>query len=106
FSRGWTLQELIAPASVEFFSKEEEHLGDNISLEQTLYKKTGIPIEALRGRPLSEYSVNERFWWAATRQTTRREDGAYYLLGISDIQLPLLSGEGRQKAFNRLRKEI
>lgn len=61
FTRGWTLQELIAPASVEFFSKEGEHLGDKSSLEQMLSDITKIPIEALRGSPLSQFSEEERF---------------------------------------------
>ncbi|KAF2790565.1 HET-domain-containing protein [Melanomma pulvis-pyrius CBS 109.77] len=106
FTRGWTLQELVSPKQVEFFSREGQRLGDKQSLEQTLHEITGIPIEALRGSPLSNFSEDERFSWAATRQTTRKEDMAYCLLGIFDIQMPLLYGEGQQKAMRRLRKEI
>ncbi|RYP52195.1 hypothetical protein DL768_002637 [Monosporascus sp. mg162] len=106
FTRGWTLQELIAPASVEFFSKEEQRLGDKQSLEETLHEITGISIQALRGSPLSRFSVNERMSWAAKRQTKREEDAAYSLLGIFNIHMPLIYGEGRQKALNRLQKEI
>ena len=106
FTRGWTLQELIAPASVEFFSKEETRLGDKQSLEQTLHEITGITIQALRERPLSYFSVNERMSWAAKRQTKREEDAAYSLLGIFNIHMPLIYGEGRQKALDRLHKEI
>src|SRR5271167_1070336 len=65
FTRGWTLQELIAPTSVEFFSKEETRLGDKQLLKQTLHEITGIAIQALRERPLSYFSVNERMSWAA-----------------------------------------
>ena len=53
FIRGWTLQELIAPASVEFFSREGIRLGDKKPLEQQLHKITGIPIKVLQGTPLS-----------------------------------------------------
>ncbi|KAI9775014.1 MAG: hypothetical protein M1839_001614 [Geoglossum umbratile] len=106
FTCGWTLQELIAPASVEFFSKEKERLGDKQSLEQTLYEITGIAIEALRGSPLSYFSVDERMLWVAKRQTKREEDEAYSLLGIFDIHMPLIYGEGRQKALSQLLKEI
>jgi len=60
FTRGWTLQELIAPASVKFFSKEKQRLGDKQSLEQTLHEITGIATQALRGSPLSHFSMNER----------------------------------------------
>jgi Cdc6-like AAA superfamily ATPase len=106
FTRGWTLQELIAPTSVEFFSKEEERLGDKKSLEQTIHEITGIPLKALRGSPPSEFSKDDRFSWAASRQTTRKEDEAYCLLGIFDLQIPLLYGEGREKATKRLQKEV
>ncbi|MCJ1396680.1 hypothetical protein MMC18_009572 [Xylographa bjoerkii] len=106
FTRGWTLQELIAPSSVEFFSKEGTCLGNKQSLEQTLHEITGIAVEALRGRPLSWFSVDERFSWAKERTTTREEDAAYCLLGIFDIQMPLLYAEGREKALKRLKREI
>jgi Cdc6-like AAA superfamily ATPase len=106
FTRGWTLQELIAPASVEFFSKEREWLGDKKSLEQTIHEITGIPLKALRGSPPSEFSKDDRFSWATSRQTTRKEDEAYCLLGIFDLQMPLLYGEGREKAMKRLQKEV
>jgi len=60
FTRGWTLQELIAPATVEFFSKEGAKLGDKRSLEELIHKKTGIPIRALQGNAVSEFSIAER----------------------------------------------
>ncbi|KAH8730053.1 hypothetical protein GQ44DRAFT_816589 [Phaeosphaeriaceae sp. PMI808] len=106
FTRGWTLQELIAPPSVEFFSKERICLGNKQSLEQTLHNVTGIAVEAFKGRPLSEFGVDERFLWAKERRTTCEEDAAYCLLGIFDIQIPLLYAEGYEKALGRLKKEI
>ncbi|KAH8595108.1 heterokaryon incompatibility protein-domain-containing protein [Bisporella sp. PMI_857] len=63
FSRGWTLQELIAPASVDFFSEEGELLGNKASLERHICEVTGIPVSALRGSPLSDFSVAERLSW-------------------------------------------
>ncbi|KAK0705854.1 hypothetical protein B0T26DRAFT_679638 [Lasiosphaeria miniovina] len=106
FTRGWTLQELIAPGSVEFFSKEELRLGDKRSLEQVIHNMTGIPFEALRCGRLSDFSVHNRMAWIEKRNTTREEDRAYSLFGIFDVQLPLLYGEGEDKAFRRLREEI
>jgi len=106
FTRGWTLQELIAPTSVEFFSMGGERLGDKNSLVQEIHEITGIPVQALQGSPLSQFSVEERMSWAARRETTREEDAAYSLLGIFDVHIPLLYGEGRRKAFARLQKEI
>ncbi|KAF4634885.1 hypothetical protein G7Y89_g3214 [Cudoniella acicularis] len=106
FTRGWTLQELIAPVSVEFFSREGKHLGDKKSLEQQVHEITRIPISALQGSPLSHFSVSERISWAANRETMRKEDKAYSLMGIFDIHMPLIYGEGREKAFIRLRDEI
>ncbi|KAF2175507.1 HET-domain-containing protein [Zopfia rhizophila CBS 207.26] len=60
FTRGWTLQELLAPKSVEFFSIEGEQLGDKISLVQEIHDTTGISVQALQGSPLSQFSVDER----------------------------------------------
>jgi Heterokaryon incompatibility protein (HET) len=106
FTRGWTLQELIAPASVEFFSKDGERLGNKASLERHVHEITRIPVPALKGSPLSDFSITERMSWAESRQTTREEDKAYSLLGIFDVAMPLIYGEGREKALNRLREEI
>ena len=106
FTRGWTLQELVAPALVEFFSKEGERLGNKGSLERHIHEVTGIPVEALRGNPLSDFSIPERMLWAEARDTTREEDKAYSLLGIFNVHMPLIYGEGRENAFKRLREEI
>jgi hypothetical protein len=106
FTRGWTLQELVAPTSVEFFSGEGERIGDKKSLVHEIHKRTGISVRALEGTHLSEFSVDERMSWATERQTKREEDAAYSLLGIFDVPIPLLYGEGREKAFVRLRKAI
>ena len=106
FHRGWTLQELIAPASVDFFSKDGELLGNKTSLERHICEITGIPVNALRGSPLSDFSVTERLSWAANRETYRQEDKAYSLLGIFDIKMPLIYSEGKERALKRLREEI
>jgi hypothetical protein len=106
FNRGWTLQELLAPHSVEFFSKEGALLGDKESLKHTIHDVTGIPIKALLGNDLAEFDIAERFSWAENRQTTREEDSAYCLLGIFGCHLPLIYGEGKQRALKRLKKEI
>ncbi|TVY12599.1 Vegetative incompatibility protein HET-E-1, partial [Lachnellula arida] len=106
FTRGWTLQELIAPTSVEFFSKDWEQLGNKRSLEQQIYEITGIPAKALRGSSLSDFSITERMSWAEQRETTRKEDHAYSLLGIFDVYMPLIYGEGKEHAFKRLREII
>jgi hypothetical protein len=106
FKRGWTLQELLAPASVEFFSVENDRLGDRKSLEQQIYEITAIPKPALRGEHLTQFNVNERLSWTETRETTLEEDLAYSLLGIFGISIPLRYGEGRVKAFERLQHEI
>jgi hypothetical protein len=106
FTRGWTLQELIAPKSVEFFSSEEMWLGDKGSMEQQIHEITGIAIQALQGNSLSTFSSEERMSWAQNRDTTREEDKAYSLLGIFDIHMPLIYGEGKEKALVRLREQI
>ncbi|OCK73007.1 HET-domain-containing protein, partial [Lepidopterella palustris CBS 459.81] len=105
FTRGWTLQELIAPTSVEFFSLEGKRLGDKRSMEKQIHEITEVDVQALRGGPLSDFSVADRMLWAAKRETTREEDKAYCLLGIFNIHMPLIYGEGKN-AFIRLNNEI
>lgn len=106
FTRGWTLQELLAPTCVEFFSMEGDLLGDKGSRVQEIAEITSICTEALQGKTLSHFSIEERMAWARERKTTREEDMAYSLLGIFDIHMPLIYGEGKEKALKRLQKEI
>ncbi|KAF1936956.1 HET-domain-containing protein [Clathrospora elynae] len=106
FTRGWTLQELLAPGSVEFFTREWEKLGDKLSLIQQIYEITGIPRPALQGVSLSQFSINERLRWKEHRKTTCEEDGTYSLLGIFDVDLAPVYGEGAAGAFRRLMVEI
>ena len=106
FSRGWTLQELIAPSNVQFFNKDWQSIGDKRALAPTLRSITGIPehilIDGLHGnRPC----VAQIMSWAAHRTTTRMEDRAYSLMGLLDVNMPMLYGEGK-KAFHRLQLEI
>ena len=106
FTRGWTLQELIAPGSVEFFCSKGRRLGDKNSLEEQLHDITGIPGPVLEGAALSEFTVNERMSWARDRETKRPEDRAYSLLGIFGIHMPLIYGEGLFNALSRVQLEI
>ena len=106
FTRGWTLQELIAPLWVEFFCSNGKRLGDKKSLERQLHEITGIAVPALQGTSLSGFSREERMSWAENRETKREEDKAYSLLGIFDIYLPLIYGEGAKNAFRRLHEEL
>ncbi|KAK4143612.1 NACHT domain-containing protein [Dichotomopilus funicola] len=106
FTRGWTLQELIAPTSVEFYSKEGLRLGDKKSLEKEIHHITEIPVRALQGYPLSDFSFDERRAWTEKRNTTLEEDKAYSLFGIFDVHMPVLYGEGKAKAFDRLQEKI
>ncbi|KAI0879990.1 HET-domain-containing protein [Annulohypoxylon maeteangense] len=105
FSRGWTLQELIAPSRINFYDKEWNYFGSKLELACVLSWITGVDTSVLKGRPLDEILVGRRMSWASTRTTTRVEDIAYCLLGIFDINIPLLYGEG-EKAFIRLQEEI
>jgi hypothetical protein len=106
FTRGWTLQELLAPQTVEFYSREGIRLGDRVSLKQTIYAATNVSMNALEGQSLSTFDVKERLGWAEKRKTTVEEDQAYCLLGIFDVHLPLIPAEGRENAMRRLLKEI
>ena len=95
FRRGWTLQELIAPVWVEFLSQDWASIGSKQALVTLVEGVTSISYEALlKLKPLDAFSVAQRLSWATKRQTTREEDRAYLLLGIFDINMPTLYGEG------------
>lgn len=136
--RGWTLQELIAPTSVNFYDEKWQFINDKISISSELASYTGIDESLLRcghspnppllkdhkmqavtgkcscGRPhsidrlsqLQDYCVAQKMSWASSRETTRGEDIAYCLMGLFEVNMPLLYGEGRRKAFFRLQREI
>ncbi|KAK3900295.1 heterokaryon incompatibility protein-domain-containing protein [Staphylotrichum tortipilum] len=106
FTRGWTLQELLAPRKLEFYDGAWCHIGSKIDFIALISRTTRIPREVLLHRlPIRDCSVAARMAWAASRKTTRVEDEAYCLLGIFDVHMPLIYGEGHQ-AFRRLQEEI
>ncbi|KAI0397790.1 heterokaryon incompatibility protein-domain-containing protein [Xylariaceae sp. FL0594] len=106
FKRGWTLQELIAPRNVEFYDCEWNEYGKRTLLWEPIRAITKIPVEVLdKSASLQSIPVAQRMSWAAHRSTTRVEDMAYCLLGIFDLNMTLLYGEG-SKAFIRLQEEI
>ncbi|QYS99230.1 Ankyrin repeat-containing protein [Trichoderma simmonsii] len=105
FKRGWTLQELLAPAEVFFLDKDWNDLGTKKSLQEAVSDQTRIPVNILSGADLETATVAQRMSWASRRKTTRIEDSAYCLMGIFGINMPLLYGEG-ERAFIRLQEEI
>ncbi|KAI0645144.1 heterokaryon incompatibility protein-domain-containing protein [Trametes meyenii] len=106
FTRGWTLQELLAPDSVVFLSKTWTVLGTKASLARLLEEITGIDADVLTFRKkLTDVSIARRMSWASKRRTTRIEDEAYSLMGIFGVSMPTIYGEGR-RAFQRLQGEI
>ncbi|KAH8650236.1 heterokaryon incompatibility protein-domain-containing protein [Tricladium varicosporioides] len=106
FSRGWTLQELLAPEKVEFYTRDGVWLGNKSSLEQQIAEITKIPIEVLQGRSLSRFTPKEIFSWVESRHTKKAEDKAYCLLGVFNVSMLLDYGEGEKMAFSRLYREI
>jgi hypothetical protein len=114
FTRGWTLQELLAPRRLEYFTEDWESLGDrntravqvsDVTGIHEVYLTTWIDSTNPRFDVLRGASVSERMSWAARRQTTKEEDRAYCLMGIFGINMPLTYGEG-MNAFFRLQQEI
>lgn len=139
FTRGWTLQELVAPQNMVFLDSEWEIIGwrgtgwyddewgmnDGAThlmewmevqdaplprgISTAVCQVTGIGAQYLqtwyRGN-INVATVAEKMSWAAKRETTRPEDMAYSLLGIFSISMPLLYGEGGERAFVRLQEEV
>ncbi|KJA19370.1 hypothetical protein HYPSUDRAFT_1095940, partial [Hypholoma sublateritium FD-334 SS-4] len=116
FTRGWTLQELLAPKFIKFFSKSWIALSDNPNLSDTsrtspllyaLSNASGLSMEELSSYPhIGRHPIWRKMQWAANRKVTRGEDTAYSLMGIFDISMPIGYGEGAEHAFLRLVKEI
>ncbi|SPJ82352.1 uncharacterized protein FTOL_09757 [Fusarium torulosum] len=107
FSRGWTLQELLAPDDLTFFDQDWHRRGTKHDLAALIDEATGISQQILRDKHLlSQVPVSHKMSWAAYRQTTRPEDIAYCLIGIFDVKMAFIYGEGRKNAFFRLQEEI
>jgi hypothetical protein len=101
FTRGWTLQELLAPKYVEFYAQDWSEIGTKASLGSLIKSITGI----MHLSSFQNASVAEKMSWASRRETTRPEDQAYCLMGLFDVNMPTIYGEG-EKAFIRLQLEI
>ncbi|KAI3327641.1 HET-domain-containing protein [Xylariaceae sp. AK1471] len=107
FTRGWTLQELIASSARAFYAQDWSPIPVDIELMTLIAKVTGIELDLLQNRELlSKYCIATRMSWASARTTTRPEDMAYCLMGIFNVSMPVLYGEGLKKAFQRLQAEI
>ncbi|KAL8769558.1 MAG: hypothetical protein Q9209_004489 [Squamulea sp. 1 TL-2023] len=107
FTRGWTLQELLASWSIDFYDQNWQHIGDKKGLAGYISEFTGIEVDCiLDTRCVLTASVAARMSWASDRKTSRPEDEAYCLMGLFDVNMPLLYGEGSFKAFRRLQHQI
>lgn len=106
WSRGWTLQELIAPKNLRFYNMEWGFLGTKADLKNIINRITKIPDSVLLGGDLADEPVSRKMSWVSTRQTTVPEDIAYCLLGVFGVNIPLLYGEGAENAFLRLQEAI
>ncbi|KAL8671142.1 MAG: hypothetical protein Q9168_004357 [Polycauliona sp. 1 TL-2023] len=105
FTRDWTLQELIAPSSLIFFDAKWQSIGTRSERQDLIARRTNIDKRVLKGGDPLRCSVANRMSWASKRQTTRVEDLAYCLLGLFEVNMPLIYGE-KHKAFLRLQTEI
>jgi acyl carrier protein len=131
FSRGWTLQELLAPHALVFLARDWTVIGclDKVfrkaaggfdrqvhspvvclpqdEVAEEISAATEIPVDFLVGRKvIGQACVAQRMYWASRRRTTRAEDRAYSLMGLFDINMPIIYGEGLEKAFGRLQREV
>lgn len=107
FTRGWTLQELLAPKHLRFYNSEWHCIGTKGSRCTVIQEITRVPRHILLGvAELHTASVAQRMSWAAQRKTKRAEDLAYCLLGIFGITMPMIYGEGGREAFFRLQEQI
>ncbi|CAI6336805.1 unnamed protein product [Periconia digitata] len=107
FSRGWTLQELIAPKEMYFYDRNWKSIGTKKSLATRLHSASSIHVDVIRDpSAMAQFGISQKMQWASRRETTREEDETYSLLGIFGVNMPPLYGEGRKSAFRRLQIEI
>ncbi|KAF5367949.1 hypothetical protein D9758_004517 [Tetrapyrgos nigripes] len=106
FTRGWTLQELLAPSYVVFLDQDWQMVGTRYSLADIISVITSIPASVFKDGNFDKFSVAQKMSWAALRETTRPEDMAYCLLGIFRVSMSPIYGEGGARAFMRLQQEI
>jgi hypothetical protein len=107
FTRGWTLQELLAPSKVLLFDQDWNCLGDRRELAKVINKLTSIPLDVLCGKDIRSYSHGERLSWAKGRQTKEPEDRVYSLLGLLGVFLPAVGyGIGLKSALWQLESAI
>ncbi|KAL8282297.1 hypothetical protein RB601_008266 [Gaeumannomyces tritici] len=106
FTRGWTLQELIAPPFVWFYTASWAEIGSRLGLKDAIASSTKIHTTLFEEGRLSEFSLAQQLSWAAGRETTRPEDRAYSLLGLLGVAMPPIYGEGAVKAFRRMQTEL
>ena len=102
FTRGWTLQELLAPREMVFFDRSWTEIGTKAFLEQDILSATNIRQVHLHGG-FSEASIATKMSWASGRSTSKPEDMAYALIGLFGVTMDLRYGEGR-RAFRRLQE--
>lgn len=108
FTRGWTLQELLAPTNLYFQNANWQSLGSKVELAELIAQSSHIDTDVLLAPPdtILSFPISRKMSWAVNRATTRPEDRAYSLMGIFNVNMPMLYGEGGQKAFRRLQEEI
>ncbi|CAG9936164.1 unnamed protein product [Clonostachys rosea f. rosea IK726] len=107
FLRGWTLQELLAPRTRYFYDQSWNFIPSGDDLLETLARAGNLSVEILKDQgQVSKISIGERMAMASRRLTTRAEDMAYCLMGIFNVNIPVLYGEGGKSAFRRLQLEI
>lgn len=107
FTRGWTLQELVAPAHAVFFDQYWNRFRSKSDILSDLVKYTGIAESVLRDPVnIRGVSIAHRMSWASQRKTHKEEDIAYCLMGIFGVNMPILYGEGVESAFRRLQEQI
>lgn len=104
-TRGWCLQELLAPSRRRFYSKDWQPITDTAAVMKLIATTTRIPAQALAKFEPSAWSAAQKMSWAAKRLTTRLEDRSYSLMGLFGLTMPILYGEG-DRAFIRLQTEI
>lgn len=106
FTRGWTLTELIAPKTLHFYSRDWDFVGTRADFANQIYNVSGVDPFVLAGGDFRKVPVARRLFWAARRETTQAEDVAYCLMGLFDINMPIIYGEGGKAAFERLQAQI
>lgn len=106
FTRGWTLQELLAPADVRFYNMDWEPFHMSLTGDVVKQIEKATTITWVEKAEPAAIPLSRKMQLAVNRKVTREEDEVYSLMGLLGVEISIAYGEGAQRALTRLMREV